>query len=340
MRLSELAGLVGGVLEHADPDAEVNSLQTLSSAGPGDAAFLSNMRYRSDLEASRAGVVLIGAEACRNLKRPFLRVRDPYLAAAMFQRHLHPPRESSGRRHPSATIAQSASLAADVEIAAGTVIGEQAVIGAGTRIGAGCVIGDGVMIGAGCVIHGRVSVADGCVLGDRVTLQAGAVIGSDGFGYAWDGREHLKIPQVGRVVIEDDVDIGANTCVDRGAIGDTVIGRGAKLDNLIQIAHNVQVGPYSVMASQVGISGSTRLGAGCQLGGQVGMAGHIQVGDGCKVAAKSGVMSDLRAGGTYAGIPAMPHRQWLRVSSIIARLPLMWKLLAKERRLDEGEIET
>jgi len=332
VRLSQLADFLSGRLEHADPNAEVDGLQTLKAAGPRDAAFLSNMRYKDDLDASRAGVVLIGEGVCPGAARPLLRVGDPYLAAAMLQRHLHPVRQADGMRHASAVIADSARVADDVEVGAAAVIGEDVEIAAGTRIGAGSVIGDGVRIGRGCLLHARAVVANDCVLGDRVTLQSGVVIGSDGFGYAWNGREHLKIPQVGRVVLEDDVDIGANTCIDRGAIGDTVIGRGAKLDNLIQIAHNVHVGPFSVMASQVGISGSTQIGAGCQLGGQVGMAGHIQVGDGCKVAAKSGVMSNLDAGGTYAGIPAMPHRQWLKVSAVIARLPLMWKLLSSWRK--------
>ncbi|MDX8411784.1 MAG: UDP-3-O-(3-hydroxymyristoyl)glucosamine N-acyltransferase [Mariprofundaceae bacterium] len=328
MRLSQLAELLSGRLEHADADAEVVGLQTLEAAGPRDATFLSNMRYKHDLDASRAGVVLIGEDVCPDVRRPLLRLRDPYLAAAMLQRHLHPVRQADGSRHASAAIAPSARLADDVEVGAAAVIGEDVEIAAGTRIGAACVIGDGASIGQRCLLHARAVVAHACVLGDRVILQSGVVIGSDGFGYAWDGQEHLKTPQVGAVVIEDDVEIGANTCIDRGAIGDTIIGRGAKLDNLIQIAHNVRVGPFTVMASQVGISGSTHIGAGCQLGGQVGMAGHIKVGDGCKVAGKSGVISDLEAGGAYAGFPTMPHGQWLRMSAIMARLPSMWKMLS------------
>jgi UDP-3-O-[3-hydroxymyristoyl] glucosamine N-acyltransferase len=161
-----------------------------------------------------------------------------------------------------------------------------------------------------------------------VIIQSGAVIGSDGFGYAWTGREHLKIPQAGRVILEEDVEIGANTCIDRGAIGDTVIRRGVKLDNLIQIGHNVEIGAFSIMASQVGISGSTTVGQGCQFGGQVGTAGHIQIGDGCKIAAKSGVAGNLEAGGTYAGIPVMPHRVWLKVSAMLPRLPALWSKLS------------
>jgi UDP-3-O-[3-hydroxymyristoyl] glucosamine N-acyltransferase len=155
------------------------------------------------------------------------------------------------------------------------------------------------------------------------------VIGSDGFGYAWTGKEHLKIPQVGRVVLHNDVEIGANTCIDRGALGDTIIHQGVKLDNLIQIGHNVEVDALTVMASQVGISGSVKIGKGCQIGGQVGTAGHLKIGDGCQLAARTGVMSDLEAGGIYGGMPAMPHRTWLKTSALIMRLPEIWKKIKK-----------
>jgi len=161
-----------------------------------------------------------------------------------------------------------------------------------------------------------------------VMIQPGAVVGSDGFGYAWNGRKFIRIPHTGRVVLGDGVEVGANTCIDRGVIGDTVVASGVKLDNLIQIAHNVRIGAHSIMASQVGISGSTEVGRGCRFGGQVGIAGHLHIGDGCSIAAKSGVAGDLPAGGTYAGIPAMPHRVWLKVSALMRRLPEMWKVLA------------
>ncbi|GMQ99718.1 MAG: UDP-3-O-(3-hydroxymyristoyl)glucosamine N-acyltransferase [Zetaproteobacteria bacterium] len=325
MFLRDIAGLVGGKLEHADPESDITGVSTLEHAGPDHASFLANMRYKTQFETSRAGVILLNHKAFPNGSRPVLRVADPYLAFAILQCHYHPAKQASGLRHASAVIDTTASLAEDVDVGPLAVIGKNVHIGSGSRIGSGCIVEDDARIGDSCVLHSRTVVGAACELGNNVILQPGAVIGSDGFGYAWTGREHLKIPQTGRVLLEDDVEIGANTCIDRGAIGDTVIGQGVKLDNLIQIGHNVKIGAYSIMASQVGISGSTVIGQGCQFGGQAGTAGHLHIGDGCKIAAKSGVSSDLEAGGTYAGFPAMPHRLWLRISAITLRLPELWK---------------
>ncbi|MDQ6971118.1 MAG: UDP-3-O-(3-hydroxymyristoyl)glucosamine N-acyltransferase [Mariprofundaceae bacterium] len=328
LSLADVAALVSGRLMHANADTLVVGVNTLSAADENQVSFLANKKYSGDFASSRAALILLAENVLPEAGRPLIRVTDPYLAFAILQRHFHPDISASGMRHASAVIHASASLADDVDVGAQAVIGAGVVIGAGSRVGAGCVIEDGGRLGEGCLLHSRASVAADCVLGNRVILQAGVVIGSDGFGYAWSGREHLKIPQTGRVVLEDDVEIGANSCIDRGAIGDTVIRQGVKLDNLIQIGHNVEIGAYSIMASQVGISGSTRVGQGCQFGGQVGTAGHINIGDGCKIAAKSGVPSDLEAGGTYAGIPVMPHRVWLKLAAILPRLPGLWKKLA------------
>lgn len=328
LSLGDAARLVSGELVNAEAGRMISGIETLSNAGPEQASFLANRKYAKDFAATQAGVVLVGLNLFPDATRPMIRVADPYLAFALLQRHFYPAESASGLRHPSAVIDPSARLASDVDVGPQVVIGAGVNIGAGSRIGAGCVVEDGAKLGAGCRLHARATVAAGCVLADRVILQSGAVIGSDGFGYAWSGREHLKIPQTGRVVLEDDVEIGANTCIDRGAIGDTVIRQGVKLDNLIQIGHNVEIGAFSIMASQVGISGSTTVGRGCQFGGQVGTAGHIHIGDGCKIAAKSGVAGDLEAGGTFAGIPAMPHRVWLKVSAMLPRLPGLWSKLS------------
>jgi len=325
MLLRDIANLVGGKLEHGDPETEISGVNILEQAGPDQASFLANMRYKTQVGISHAGVVFLNDRVFPKISRPVIRVEDPYLAFTLLQRHFHPGKQASGSRHTSAVIDVTASLAENVDVGPLAVIGKQVNIGQGSRIGAGCIIEDGASIGKSCTLHSRVMVGASCELGNNVILQAGAVIGSDGFGYAWTGREHLKIPQTGRVLLEDSVEIGANTCIDRGAIGDTVIGQGVKLDNLIQIGHNVKIGACSIMASQVGISGSTVVGQGCQFGGQVGTAGHLHIGDGCKIAAKSGVPGDLEAGGTYAGIPAMPHRLWLKVSAIMLRLPELWK---------------
>jgi len=328
LSLAEAARLVSGTLLHADDDDAITGVDTLSKADTSCASFLANRKYAKDFEASEAAVILIAEKVLPDTRRPVIRVGDPYLAFAILQRHFHPQTAASGQRHPSASIDSSARLALDVDVAAQAVIGANVSIASGCRIGAGCVIEDNAQIGTDCLLHARSVIGESCVLGDRVIIQSGAIIGSDGFGYAWSGREHLKIPQVGRVVLHDDVEIGANTCIDRGAIGDTIIRMGVKLDNLIQIGHNVDIGAFSIMASQVGISGSTTVGQGCQFGGQVGTAGHINIGDGCKIAAKSGVAGNLEAGGTYAGIPVMPHRVWLKVSAMMPRLPGLWSKLS------------
>jgi len=328
LSLAEATRLVSGTLLHGEDDAVITGVDTLSNADASCASFLANRKYAKDFEASEAAVILIAEKTLPDTRRPVIRVSDPYLAFAILQRHFHPQTAASGQRHASASIDASARLASDVDVAAQAVIGANVSIASGCRIGAGCVIEDNAQIGTDCLLHARAVIGEGCVLGNRVIIQAGAIIGSDGFGYAWSGREHLKIPQVGRAVLHDDVEIGANSCIDRGAIGDTIIRTGVKLDNLIQIGHNVDIGAFSIMASQVGISGSTTVGQGCQFGGQVGTAGHITIGDGCKIAAKSGVAGNLEAGGTYAGIPVMPHRVWLKVSAIMPRLPGLWSKLS------------
>lgn len=327
MSLGEAARLVSGTLQHGREEDVICGVNTLAGSDASQASFLANRKYAGDFETSAAGVILLAEGTLPDTQRPVIRVSDPYLAFALLQRHFHPDVQASGERHQSAVIDPSAVLAADVDVGAQAVIGARVRIAAGSRIAAGCVVEDEAQIGENCLLHARAVIGAGCVLGNGVIIQSGAVIGSDGFGYAWSGREHLKIPQVGRVVLEDGVEIGANSCIDRGAIGDTIIRTGVKLDNLIQIGHNADIGAFSIMASQVGISGSTTVGQGCQFGGQVGTAGHIKIGDGCKIAAKSGVAGDLQAGGTYAGIPVMPHRVWLKVSALLPRLPGLWSKL-------------
>jgi len=328
LSLGDAARLVSGELLHASSDALISGVQTLAQADMEHASFLANRKYVKDFSSSKAGVILLAENMLPEASRPLIRVKDPYLAFAILQKHFYPDTQASGQRHAAAVIDATAQLAEDVDVGAQAVIGANVSIASGSRVGAGCVIEDGAQLGANCLLHSRSTIGASCVLGDRVIVQSGAVIGSDGFGYAWSGREHLKIPQIGRVILDDDVEIGANTGSGRGAIGDTIIHRGVKLDNLIQIGHNVEIGAFSIMASQVGISGSTTVGQGCQFGGQVGTAGHIVIGDGCKIAAKSGVAGNLEAGGTYAGIPVMPHRVWLKVSAMLPRLPALWSKLS------------
>lgn len=328
LSLAAAVKLVEGQLEGytGEPEAlQLTAINTLADASNSELSFLANKRYRADLHTTQAAAVLVGRDVKVHEGQCVIRVDDAYLAFAYVQRFFHPQMLASGQRHASAVIDATATLADDVEVDAGAVIGANVAIASGSRIGAGCIVGAGVQIGHNTLLHPKSVIADDCILGSDVILQIGAVIGSDGFGYAWSGSRHVKIPQAGRVIIKDDVEIGANTCIDRGAIGDTVIERGVKLDNQIQIAHNVRIGAYSVMASQVGISGSTSVGSGCQFGGQTGLAGHLRVGDGVTLAGKSGVISDLAAGGVYAGFPAMPHRLWLKVSALTNKLPELWQ---------------
>lgn len=324
LSLIEAADLVGGFVE-GEFNQSITGINVLAKAGKTELSFLTNQRYKDDLSTCQAAAVLLSEREENTSGCCVIRVADPYLAFARLQGYFHPEPEASGFRHSSAVIDPSAELADDVDVGANVVIGAKVSVGAGSRIGPGCVLGEKAQLGRYCLLHANTVVNHSCILKDGVILQPGAVIGSDGFGYAWDGQQHLKIPQVGRVVLEEGVEVGANTCIDRGAIGDTVIEHGVKLDNQVQIAHNVRVGAFTVMASQVGISGSTDIGSGCQLGGQAGVAGHLSIGDGCKLAGQTGVLGDLEAGGVYGGSPALPYSLWLRVSALTKKLPELWK---------------
>ncbi|MDQ6954883.1 MAG: UDP-3-O-(3-hydroxymyristoyl)glucosamine N-acyltransferase [Mariprofundaceae bacterium] len=326
-----VVALLGGRLQGGNSKTVIVAVNTLKNAQRNEISFLTSQRYKQDLFHSHAAAVLVSESIVSDLEcdQAVICVADPYLAFATLQRYFHPNLKSSGIRHATAYIDESADIADDVDIAAACVIAAGVKIDSGTRLEAGCLIAEGVHIGHECLLHAGVKIEYACKLHNRVIIQAGAVIGSDGFGYAWTGQKHLKIPQVGCVVLHDDVEIGANTCIDRGALSDTVIQQGVKLDNLIQIGHNVDVGPLTVMASQVGISGSTTIGKGCQLGGQTGVAGHLTIGDGCQIAGQTGVIGDLEAGGVYAGMPAVPHRMWLKTSALVMRLPEIWKKIKK-----------
>jgi|UPI0003723B5E UDP-3-O-[3-hydroxymyristoyl] glucosamine N-acyltransferase len=315
-----------------DDKRMVRGVTTLATATAEHISFLANKRYRSALESTQAAAVLVDQATYKawqagkiSCQASLIACSDPYLAFAMVQRFFHPQAIAVGEHHPSAVIHPEAFVADDVDIAAHAVIGRGSRIAKGCRIGAGVVIGDGCTLEEDCLIHPRVVIADGCHLGKRVILHAGAVIGSDGFGYAWSGTAHVKIPQTGTVYLHDDVEVGANSCIDRGALEDTVIHDDVKIDNLVQIGHNAEIGTKTVIVSQVAIAGSVTIGRGCQLGGQSAVAGHLTVGDGCKIAGQSGVIGNLEAGGVYGGTPAVPHRMWLKGIAMVNRLPELFK---------------
>jgi UDP-3-O-[3-hydroxymyristoyl] glucosamine N-acyltransferase len=336
-RLAELAARVGGEVV-GDGELRLEGVAALEDATPAQVSFFSNRKYRRAFEASRAGAVVVEPEEEVPAGRTVLRVRNAYLAFAKITTLFHPPREARPEVAPGAVVHPSARVHPAAEVMPLASVGPGAEIGARTILCPGVQIGEGVRIGEDCLVYPNVVVREHCVLGDRVIVQAGAVIGSDGFGFAFDpegegkGPRHYKFPQVGIVIVEDDVEIGACTCVDRAALGATRIGRGTKIDNLVQIAHNVEIGPLSLLVSQVGISGSTKLGMGVVAAGQVGIVGHLTIGDGAKIAAQSGVTNDVEAGAAVGGSPARSHSLWLKSMASLQHLTQMRKELAQLRK--------
>ncbi len=305
----------------ADPDALFSDVATLVSAGPGDVAFLDNRRYLDAFTTTKAGACLVHPDLAPKAPRgvALLVTPEPYHGYARVADAFYPAPPLEAAVAPSAVIDDTAAVGEDCRVDAGAVIGAGARIGRRCHIGANAVIGDAVVLGDDCVVGPCASLAF-CVVGARVVIHAGVRVGEDGFGFAVGTHEHLKVPQLGRVRIEDDVEIGANTTIDRGAGPDTVIGAGTKIDNLVQIAHNVQLGRSCMVVAQVGISGSTTVGDGVVMGGQAGLTGHLRIGSGARIAAQSGVMRDVESGVAVGGSPAAPVRQWLRGVAVVERL--------------------
>ncbi|HSL17767.1 MAG TPA: UDP-3-O-(3-hydroxymyristoyl)glucosamine N-acyltransferase [Methylomirabilota bacterium] len=335
-KLAELAARLGAELV-GDGDRELVGILPLDAAGPEHLSFLHNPKYAAQAAASRAGAVIVD-RADRLPGRDLLVTGEPYLAVARALELLHPrPRPEPGV-HPSAVVADDAEFGAGVSIGPHAVVGGRAVVGPRTIIAAGCVIGEGVRIGEDCHLHPRVVVEDGCRIGHRCILQAGVVIGADGYGFATVGGVHHKVPQVGIVVLEDDVEIQANTTVDRATMGETRIGRGTKIDNLVQVAHNVRVGEHCLLVAQVGISGSTRIGDHCVFAGKAGVAGHLEIGDRTMVGATAAVMKSVPTDSVLAGFPARPQREWLKTQAAVGRIDSLRRRVAElERRLEALE---
>ncbi|MDD5564725.1 MAG: UDP-3-O-(3-hydroxymyristoyl)glucosamine N-acyltransferase [Thermoanaerobaculaceae bacterium] len=328
--LAELAAHVGGAVV-GDAGRRVEGIRTLEDAGPQHLSFYHNRRYLQAAKESAAGALLV-ADAGPFPGRDLLVCRDPYAALAALLELLHPAARPAAGVHPAAVVAASARIGAGAAVGPHAVVGERAVVGDGAVVGAGCVLGDDVEVGEGTVLHPHVVIEPRCRVGARCILHAGVVLGSDGFGFATVAGVHRKVPQVGIVVIEDDVELGANVCVDRAALGETRIGRGTKVDNLVQVAHNVTVGEHSLLVSQSGISGSTRLGHHVVMAGQSGAVGHITLGDGTVVTAKTGVTQDTPAGAMVSGFPSRPHKEWLRAT---ANLFTLDELRRRVKKLEE-----
>ena len=340
--LSELAARVGGEVS-GDGAVAIERIASLEEAGPGDLSFFSNKKYRAAFEGSRAAAVVVEPDVSVPAGRTVLRAPNAYLAFAKIATLFHPPVEAMPVIAEEAFVAPSARVDPSAELMPFAYVGPDAVVGARCILFPGAFVGAGARLGDDCVLWPNAVVRDRCTLGDRVVLEPGCVVGSDGFGFAFDpegeqgsGPRHYKVPQIGTVIVEDDVELGANTCVDRATLGATVIGRGVKVDNLVQLAHNVQVGPLSLLIAQVGIAGSTKLGAGVIAAGQVGIVGHLTVGDGAKLAAQSGIMNDVEPGAVLMGSPAVPKGERLRQEALVRRLPALARRVAElEKKIEE-----
>jgi len=327
--LKEIAERVAGRLE-GDPGRRVSGVQPLDAAGPDDLSFLANPRYREAAAASRAGALLVRSEG-RVEGRDLVLVDNPYTALATVMELFFPRARPLPGVSPDAVVAAGAVLGREVSIGPLVVVGDGCHLGERVVLMPGVVLGEQVTVGAGTVLHPRVVVYPRCVIGARVVIHAGAVVGSDGFGFGEEEGGRAKIPQVGIVRIGDDVEIGAGTTIDRATFGETVIGRGSRLDNLVQVGHNVVIGDGSVIVAQAGIAGSTRLGRSVIMAGQSGAAGHLKLGDGAIVGAKSAVLADLAPGAFVIGHPAIDHREWKRAQAAWRRLP---DLLRRVQRLE------
>ena len=317
--LARIAGaqIVGGV----DEGTLFSDVKALSAAGTTDVSFIDNRRYVSEFSASSAGAILTAPDLVDRapVKAALLVTKNPYRGYALIAQAFYPARSVASGIAKTAYVAPDATLAEGVSVAHGAVIGAGCDIGARTSVGANAVLGDGVRIGEDCSI-GSNSTLTHCDIGSRVVLHPGVRIGQDGFGFAPGMPNHIKVPQLGRVLVEDDVEIGANSTIDRGAAPDTVIGAGTKIDNLVHIGHNVTIGRGCFVVAQVGVSGSTKIGNYAMLGGQAGLIGHLTIGDGAKITAQSGVTHDIPAGVTVAGTPAIEAREHWRHMAFLNRL--------------------
>jgi UDP-3-O-[3-hydroxymyristoyl] glucosamine N-acyltransferase len=334
--LGELAGHLGARLE-GDPTQSVRAVAPLEAAGPDDVSFVLGPRYGRLAAESRAGAI-VAPEGLEGLRAAVLRVAAPQAAFITLLRLFHPEPPLEPGTHRLAWVADSARVDAAAAVGPFAVVERGARIGRGSRVGALCFVGEGAELGEDVVLYPRVVVCDGVRIGNRVIVHSGAVLGADGFGYAFDGQAHRKIPQVGGVRIGDDVEIGANTTVDRATLGETVIGRGSKVDNLVQVGHNCRIGEDVILVSQVGVSGSSTVGNRAVLAGQVGIADHVEIGAGAILTAKSGVHSEIPAGEVWSGIPARPTAEAKRIWAAETRLPeLLRRVRNLEKRLTDLE---
>lgn len=330
MKLSAIATALNLRLENGSPDTEITGLNRIEQAGPGELTFVSNPKYATAARTTRASAVIV-AEDFPAIPTAVLRAKDPYISFARALELFHQPLHYAPGTHSTAVVHPTARIGPNAHIGPYVVIGEDVEIGASAVLLAHVVIYRGVKIGQNFFAHAHSVVRENCRIGSNVLLQNGVVIGADGFGFAKtaDGRWH-KIPQPAPVVIGDDVEIQANSCIDRASVGETRIGRGAKLDNLVQVGHGSQVGEDALLAAQVGLAGSTEIGSKVILTGQVGVVGHCKVGENAIVTPQSGVANDIAAGALVSGSPAVDHKLWLKYSAILPKLPEIARAVRKK----------
>ena len=330
-RLAQIVERFGGRVL-GDPQTAFNRVATLESADSQHISFLAHRKYRKQVADTRAGAIILG-EADSNLTElPRIVCADPYLYFAKVSALFNPPQMAKPGVHKSAVVERGTRIPVSASIGAGVYVGRGVKLGRAVEIGAGCHIGDGVELGASSRLHARVTIYSACRLGQRALIHSGAVIGADGFGIALDGDRWHKIPQIGRVVIGNDVEIGANTCIDRGALDDTVIEDGVKLDNLIQIGHNVRIGAHTAIAGCTGIAGSTRIGEHCMIGGAASIVGHLDIADRVVILAGAVVTRSIMKAGTYGGHPAQNSRSW---AHDMARLRHLDALRERVRHIEQ-----
>ncbi len=317
--INEIALFLGGKVV-GDGGILIESIRGIDEAGPGDISFIANPQYEKKLQTTKASAVLVSRNT-ESSGMNLIQVDDPYVSLGKLLTLFNPEEKEPQGISPQAFVEEGAEISSTAAVYPGVYIGRGAKIGGGVILHPGVYIGREAVVGENSILYPNVCVYQRCLIGRRVILHAGVVVGSDGFGFANPGRDNMKIPQVGIVQIDDDVEIGANTTIDRATLGKTWIQQGVKIDNLVQIAHNVVIGEKSIIVSQVGISGSTRLGKSVILGGQAGLVGHLEIGDYVMVGAQSGVHEDVPSNTVVSGSPCQPHRNWLRMVAVLPKIP-------------------
>ncbi len=336
--LTEIVARFGGELLD-DNGEKISGVAPIERAGPGEIAFVSQAKYLRDVESSQAGALILPPEGRDSSRRPRIVTTNPYLYFARVSALLNPAPQPVPGIHPSAVVHPQARVAASAMVAAGAVIGEGAVVGERSIVGANSVVGEHTTLGDDCLLHANVTICHHCVLGSRVILHSGCVIGSDGFGLANEQGRWVKIPQIGRVVMGDDVEVGACTTIDRGALDDTVIEEGVKLDNLIQVAHNVRIGAHTAIAACTGIAGSAKIGKYCMIGGAAMIHGHIEIADKVRISTNTLITKSLTRPGTYtSALPFSEHGEWLKNAVHLRNLDkLVGRIKELEKRISELE---